>query len=115
MAVIPIFVEKKWWGFIGFDECRYERVWKGAELDALHTAANIFGSAETRTRAEQKLLRRQHTLNMLHEIVILSLKATNMESMSQDLVTHMGELLKADGCFITLWDEAHQQTIPLSA
>ncbi len=45
MAVIPIFVEKKWWGFIGFDECRYERVWKGAELDALHTAANIFGSA----------------------------------------------------------------------
>lgn len=115
IAMIPIFVEKKWWGFIGFDECRYERVWKGAELDALHTAANIFGSAETRTRAEQKLLRRQRTLNMLHEIVVLSLKATNLESMAAELVNRMGELLKANGCFMPLWDESYSKVVPLAA
>jgi diguanylate cyclase (GGDEF)-like protein len=84
-------------------------------LDVLHVLANIFGNAETRIRAEQKLLRRQHTLNMLHEIVVLSLKASNLQSMSQELVDKMGELMKADGCFITLWDESYQQVVPLSA
>jgi len=115
IAMVPIFVDRQWWGFIGFDECRHERTWRGTELDALHALANIFGTAETRTRAEQKLLRRQHTLNMLHEIVVLSLKASDLQSMAQELVNHVGELMKADGCFITLWDESYQHVIPLSA
>jgi GAF domain-containing protein len=115
MVVVPIFVDQQWWGFIGLDECQSEREWTGNEVDALRVLANLFGTAETRTRSEQKLLRRQHTLTMLHEIVILSLKGSNLQSMSQELVDKIGELMKADGCFISLWDESYQQVIPLAA
>ena len=115
MALLPIFVDNRWWGFIGFDECKYERHWTGTELEALHIAANIFGSAETRARTEQKLIHRQRVLNLMHEIVIVSLQSEDLLSMSQTLVDRLGELINADGCFLTLWDEKNQQTIPLAA
>jgi diguanylate cyclase (GGDEF)-like protein/PAS domain S-box-containing protein len=115
MMVVPIFVDQQWWGFIGLDDCQRERAWTNNEIDTLHLAANLFGTAEARSRTELKLIRRQHTLNLLHEIVVLSLKASNLQSMSQDLVDKLGEMMKANRCFITLWDETYQQVIPLSA
>ncbi len=115
MAILPIFVDNRWWGFIGIDECKYERHWTGTELEALHIAANIFGSAETRARTEQKLIRRQRTLNLMHEIVLVSLQSEDLLSMSQTLVDRLGELINASGCFLSLWNENNQQTIPLAA
>ena len=50
-AAVPIFVTGRWWGFLGFDDCRRERDWSGAELDALKVAAGTLGSAIARTRA----------------------------------------------------------------
>ena len=35
--------------------------------------------------------------------------------MLQTLADRLGELLEADGCYITLWDEAWQQTFPAAA
>jgi len=115
LAILPIFVENQWWGFIGFDDCTQERQWTSTELEALHTAASIFGAAETRSRTEQKLLRRQRTLNLLHDIVRVSLQSNDMLDMSQTLVDQLGALLKADGCFLSLWDEEKKQTLPLAA
>lgn len=115
MALMPIFVDNQWWGFIGFDQCDYERHWTGTELEALHIVASLFGSAETRTRTEQKLIRRQRTLNLLHEIVGVSLKSEDLLTMSQTLVKRLGELIDADGCFIALWDEVNKVTQPLAA
>jgi diguanylate cyclase (GGDEF)-like protein len=115
LAILPIFVENQWWGFIGFDDCTHERQWTNTELEALHTAASIFGSAETRSRTEQRLLRRQRTLNLLHEIVRVSLQSDHLLDMSQTLVDRLGDLLKADGCFLWLWDEVKKQAMPLAA
>jgi diguanylate cyclase (GGDEF)-like protein/PAS domain S-box-containing protein len=115
IAAMPIFVDSQWWGFIMFDECLNERSWTGTELEALYIAANIFGSAESRARTEQKLLRRQRTLNLLHELVSISLQSRDIKDMSQTIVRRLGELIHADGCFLTLWDDASNHTIPLAA
>jgi PAS domain S-box-containing protein len=45
LLIVPIFAESGWWGFVGFDECRQEREWSAAEVDALRTAAGILGGA----------------------------------------------------------------------
>ena len=50
-AAVPIFVAGSWWGFLGFDDCRRERVWSLVELDALKVAAGTLGSAIARRRA----------------------------------------------------------------
>ncbi|MBI2427815.1 MAG: response regulator [Ignavibacteriales bacterium] len=42
---VPIFVGRKLWGFLGFDECSFEREWLPAETEALTTAARNLGAA----------------------------------------------------------------------
>ncbi|TAJ44938.1 PAS domain S-box protein [Methanofollis fontis] len=45
LVTVPIVSDSHWWGFIGFETCREERVWSQAENDALRVAADIFGAA----------------------------------------------------------------------
>jgi diguanylate cyclase (GGDEF)-like protein len=52
---IPIFTDHTWWGIIGFDQCQKQKTWSTVEIDALKTAANIFGAAISRQMAEEKL------------------------------------------------------------
>jgi diguanylate cyclase (GGDEF)-like protein/PAS domain S-box-containing protein len=114
MALMPIFVAKQWWGFIGFDECAYERHWTGIELEALNITASIFGSAENRARIEQRLVRRQQALSLLQDIVSKSLQARTMRQMTEGIVGQLARLIHASECFITLWDEDNTQTCPLA-
>ncbi|NWG35272.1 MAG: diguanylate cyclase [Chloroflexi bacterium] len=115
IAVMPIFTEDKLWGFIGFDECRGERLWTDSELDALHTAADIFSAALVRQNIQASLLKRQQTLNLLQEILHTALSKNDLHEMAQFLVDHLGFLIGADNCYLTLWDDERQKTIPLAA
>ncbi|HLF75311.1 MAG TPA: GAF domain-containing protein, partial [Anaerolineales bacterium] len=115
LAVMPIFAEEKLWGFIGFDECNHERQWPKAELDALRTAADIFGAALVRQKIQSHLLKRQRSLDLLQEILHAALSKSEIDEMGQFLVDHLGILIQADNCFLSLWDEERQQMIPLAA
>ncbi len=55
ILVLPIFVEKQWWGFIGFDACSEEREWSPVEVEALKTAASLLGSAIEHGRFEESI------------------------------------------------------------
>ena len=55
ILAVPIFVEDKWHGFIGFDECLSERTWSSAEIDSLRVAADLLGAAIHRGRADKAL------------------------------------------------------------
>jgi PAS domain S-box-containing protein len=55
IAVVPIFVEGRWWGQIGFDECAAEREWSVTEMDALKAAAGTLGAAIQRRLTEEVL------------------------------------------------------------
>src|SRR5574342_739204 len=37
-VIVPIFVERRWWGFLGLEDYGNERKWSKAELDALQAA-----------------------------------------------------------------------------
>lgn len=39
----PIFVENRFWGILGFDDCRSPKKWKTEEIAALTTSGNMFG------------------------------------------------------------------------
>ncbi len=54
IVMTPIMVNDDWWGFIGFDECKGERVWSAAEMRALRSAASSLGAAIGRQAAEQE-------------------------------------------------------------
>ncbi len=54
-ASVPIMLGDAWWGFLGFDDCKRERVWSPLEIDVLKTAAALIAGAIERTRASEKL------------------------------------------------------------
>jgi PAS domain S-box-containing protein len=62
IVIMPIFVNNKWWGFIGLDECCMPRQWTEAELNALGTASDIIGAAIHRKRVEVELLKLNNEL-----------------------------------------------------
>src|SRR5690606_32035397 len=52
-ALVPIFVDGAWWGFVGFDECVEEREFSASERGALRAAADTLGAAVSRSRAAE--------------------------------------------------------------
>ena len=56
LVLIPIFTDQLWWGFIGYDQCRYGKKWSSIEMDALKTAAKILGAAIARKDMETRLM-----------------------------------------------------------
>ncbi len=115
IVIVPIFLEKELWGFIGFDDCLRERDWSEVELDALSAAAGIFSAALERRKTELRLLKRQRTQNLLQEIIRAALREGNVQATAQILVDHLGSLIRADYCFLARWDDARQQTIPFAS
>lgn len=51
VLVVPIFVDARWWGWIGLDECETDREWSQVETDALRATAGIIAAAIERERA----------------------------------------------------------------
>ncbi len=115
LLVVPIFVEGEWWGFLGFDECRYERSWKNHEVQTLRLAAGLFGSAIRRESIQLEKEERQQILDVMQEIIVLALQSQTLEHMAQTLVDLLGMLIGTEHVFFTLWDEAHKCVLPLAA
>ena len=113
--IVPIFVENRWWGFLGLEDYVDERQWSKAKLDTLQAAAEIFSASEVRARNENTLRRRQRILNLLHEIVISALQTSDRHSMAQTIVNNLGNLINSDGCFLSIWDEEDERLTPLAA
>jgi len=65
LVAVPIFVDRQWWGFIGFDECLEEREWTAATLEALRVAAGTLGALIERKRAEDALRESEATLQAI--------------------------------------------------
>ncbi|GAB4504166.1 MAG: histidine kinase N-terminal 7TM domain-containing protein [Anaerolineales bacterium] len=112
--IAPIFVEGKWWGFIGLEDHVNDRVWRKSELESLQAAADIFSAAEARARSEFALRRRQRTLNLLHGVVLTALQADDLQAMSDALTSRLSELANANACFLFMWDKSTQLVRPLA-
>jgi PAS domain S-box-containing protein len=55
IVVLPIYVRNTFWGFMGFDECKYERVWTKAEFSTLSAFVNSLEKAIERRLVEEEL------------------------------------------------------------
>jgi len=73
---VPIFIDGKWWGTIGFDDISAPRLWSQAEVDALVVAANMLGAAIKRVQMDSTL---QDELEQ-RKTLIAELEKRNAES-----------------------------------
>jgi signal transduction histidine kinase/CheY-like chemotaxis protein len=55
ILIIPVFHKGKFWGFIGYDECKFERVWHEVELSILQTLSNNMSAAIDRLEKNKEI------------------------------------------------------------
>jgi len=55
ILVLPIFIENEFWGFVGFDECKYEREWTDDDIALLMSFTNSISAAISRNDAEHRI------------------------------------------------------------
>jgi PAS domain S-box-containing protein len=61
-VIIPMFVERQWWGCLGLEQCFTDRDWPQSEIDGLNRAGQILGTLIASVRVEQQF--RQLTGNI---------------------------------------------------
>lgn len=92
IALVPVYVENAWWGFIGFDECVAEREWVPNEVAALRAAADTLGAAVQRTRTEHRLRAQQAQYRAVFEATGDGLAITSRE----------GRMVEANPAFVAM-------------
>ncbi len=55
LLVLPIYCGEQFWGFLGFDDCLYERIWHENEIHLLEAIAICIGSAIQRVQSQEKI------------------------------------------------------------
>ena len=74
LVVVPIHVNHKIWGFMGFDDCHEGHDWTGSEVAALKSVANAFGGAFASNKMSQQLL-----LNANQDLLAKQFKLTQQK------------------------------------
>jgi PAS domain S-box-containing protein len=66
VAITPIQVGLRWWGWLCYQDCIAERPWTSAEIQALEMVARVIGVAIQRDQAEKELrLSEQYARNII--------------------------------------------------
>lgn len=55
IVILPVYVKEVFWGFVGFDECKYERRWSHVEFSTLSAFVNSLERAIERSVIEAEL------------------------------------------------------------
>ena len=75
LLIVPVKIDNDLWGYFGFDECRYPRQWKKAEVSFLKSAAAIIANAIKRDAIQYALTLSELTyssvINAMSEGVVI--------------------------------------------
>ena len=112
LVVVPIFLEEKWWGSLGFEDCKTERQWSQIEIDALKTAADTIGGALQRRQAEEAVHRWADVIQTLLDLTVVIGSTMNIEQVLERVIQAARTLLPIDRAAILLWDEQQNALLP---
>lgn len=88
LLVIPIMIESRFWGFVGFEDCHCQRIWTDADVSILHSSVASIGGAIVRKQAEEELREAKDAA----EASALA-KSQFMANMSHELCTPMNAII----------------------
>ena len=128
LMLVPLQVRDEVIGIIGCDLGPGVRPFSREETDLVQTIANLLSvkieqirllEAERSARSEAEahaasLRQRERDLTLLNSVTRAT-TGLQMEEMLQTVVERLGESSGARGCYISLWDEAQQHTLPAAA
>ena len=63
IIITPIMIDDKYWGFLGFDECKSDRAWTLNEESLLITMASMLGAIIKKNSIQEELIRKNKELD----------------------------------------------------
>ncbi|MCL2099279.1 MAG: transporter substrate-binding domain-containing protein [Oscillospiraceae bacterium] len=88
VLVVPVFLNGEFWGFIGFDDCRAERIFTINSEALLRAAGNMIVSALMRNRITQTM---ENILNSIDLMVYVTVPETGeILFINNNMKTHFG-------------------------
>ncbi len=101
ILAVPIFVNKKLFGFVGFDEVRYHREWHHEEIATLRGIADAYASVMERIRAEEELQKYNAKLERFNRLAVnRELKMIELKREVNRLYERLGEKPRYDLSFV---------------
>jgi diguanylate cyclase (GGDEF)-like protein/PAS domain S-box-containing protein len=115
LVVVPIEYSKKLIGFLGFDAVRFQKRWTEEDISLLKIFGSIIGRAISQVKNKNELLLRERFLQKLSEISLVAMNSRNIHELMDMVVNQLKNIILADGCFITLWDDQNKVVHPIAA
>lgn len=101
IILVPILIDKVYWGFIGFDDCTTDRVWTKNEEDLLITMASTIGAVLKRNKIDNELKTKIKSLTR-HLLMLAAAKAKSefLALMSHEIRTPMNGVIGMTGLLL---------------
>lgn len=88
ILLVPIMVKEQFWGFIGFDYCKSDRIWDDNVISILKTTASNLGGLIEREISRTELIAAKETAESMNK-----LKSNFLANMSHELRTPLIAIL----------------------
>ena len=113
-AGAPIQIKNQTVGFLSL-ESAIPDFFNHSHAEGLQAFANQAAAAIENARLYGNLQQYARQMALLNEITHFAVSAPSIRQMLNSVVSRLAELIGADGAYITLWDAARQEPVPVAA